>query len=655
MKRILFLVAFWASSTLATTMTTPLEEGATTATEETTPEEETTIPTTTATTSTSKATSTRRTTTSKPKPEFNQTEFQVGPFCTCDLTANSCDVGCCCDLDCSEADLKVFNGCDRGLVASTVNPRYCYTTQLLFANNSQVAVEKSNSDAFFCLLIDNKPEHYRLLDRKAVKNESQFDVLKSRHKRFKWPKPKNANDEEDLKTYKVDSPLLIKRNDEDEFDRFALPAPLNGFECNTLNPVRFARDKSAECRISGVIDCTKPAAFNLRHFVLDFGVASTPAPNAPIVDIRVFLKDFEGHWRESAVIPEPTSDCRNVLAALRYDIVHDEGEVKSVSAFAEFRHLKDRKNLVQKFSYRHFWPSDNATDVREKSGNPGYVVGKPLIFGRLKRAVEDAEDDESVLQEESSSIIEISSTSLSTMSLPRNGNCANDEDGRSAILFGQDVYVGCTFSVTRRSLVEKCDEIKNATFRLLVNGDLRGLKIASFGNSKANSPQDWTPLLYNEPDLSEDKGEEGFVCAGVFLSAHLEVAHAAVGSVANPQSKIVGAKFRLGPSRDLRFRCLGSACDLHNQSQKFEVSFRVSFIDVTAPALRRYAEFPKIEAKFPYDFFYPFISEVGDAEDDLAAPGSSKASSTPKKLSTFVIFVTLMLHFLACSVLKWTY
>ncbi len=34
----------------------------------------------------------------------------------------------------------------------------------------------------------------------------------------------------------------------------------------------------------------------------------------------------------------------------------------------------------------------------------------------------------------------------------------------------------------------------------------------------------------------------------------------------------------------------------------------VSFLDVSEPARPEFAERPRLEAKFPADFFYPFVS-----------------------------------------------
>lgn len=39
--------------------------------------------------------------------------------------------------------------------------------------------------------------------------------------------------------------------------------------------------------------------------------------------------------------------------------------------------------LHQRFSYTSQWVDHNQTDTREKSGNPGYIVGKPVLSGTM--------------------------------------------------------------------------------------------------------------------------------------------------------------------------------------------------------------------------------------------------------------------------------
>ncbi len=56
-------------------------------------------------------TSTLRTTTTTPAPVFNHSEFVYGHYCSCDISVDTCDVNCCCDVDCTESDVKAFSDC----------------------------------------------------------------------------------------------------------------------------------------------------------------------------------------------------------------------------------------------------------------------------------------------------------------------------------------------------------------------------------------------------------------------------------------------------------------------------------------------------------------------------------------------------------------
>ena len=107
-----------------------------------------------------------------------------------------------------------------------------------------------------------------------------------------------------------------------------------------------------------------------------------------------------------------------------------------------------------------------------------------------------------------------------------------------------------------------------------------------------------------------DKKTTGKTCKGMILSLHIEVTHASVGSLANPQSKIVGVQYRFGRQTDVSFRCVGlGACKSVHKVHNIDVTTSVSFVDVTRPALDYYAEYPVLKVRLPYDFFYPFVTK----------------------------------------------
>ena len=58
------------------------------------------------------------------------------------------------------------------------------------------------------------------------------------------------------------------------------------------------------------------------------------------------------------------------------------------------------------------------------------------------------------------------------------------------------------------------------------------------------------------------------------------------------------------------FRVYNNLCleFLRSNTQRLDFSVSVSFTDVTAPASPLFADIPVLQAKFPHDFFYPFVS-----------------------------------------------
>ena len=72
---------------------------------------------------------------------------------------------------------------------------------------------------------------------------------------------------------------------------------------------------------------------------------------------------------------------------------------------------------------------------------------------------------------------------------------------------------------------------------------------------------------------------------------------------------------------------------LRSNTQRLDFSVSVSFTDVTAPASPLFADIPVLQAKFPHDFFYPFVS-------------SAAAAGRAMLLVKFCPFVTFTLSFL---------
>lgn len=63
----------------------------------------------------------------------------------------------------------------------------------------------------------------------------------------------------------------------------------------------------------------------------------------------------------------------------------------------------------------------------------------------------------------------------------------------------------------------------------------------------------WVPVIVSDaPENAESiQKSSGGECKNVVLSLHWEVVYANVGSVVNPQPKVIGVKCRFGTPKDL--------------------------------------------------------------------------------------------------------
>ena len=97
------------------------------------------------------------------------------------------------------------------------------------------------------------------------------------------------------------------------------------------------------------------------------------------------------------------------MTKLKYEIYHDGVHgIKKVRALIDltnfstrFTNANDAIVVAQSFSYTHYWNSDNVTTpLHQRSGNPGYIKGKPILTGVLgyKKDSELLKDDQVIQQ-----------------------------------------------------------------------------------------------------------------------------------------------------------------------------------------------------------------------------------------------------------------
>ncbi|KYM79603.1 B9 domain-containing protein 2 [Atta colombica] len=76
----------------------------------------------------------------------------------CDLIISSCNINCCCDIDCNHSHVSAFSYCQNYHV-ELYDSRYCYNHNFIQRNNTPFIFEKLANN-LFCILYDNLPSMY---------------------------------------------------------------------------------------------------------------------------------------------------------------------------------------------------------------------------------------------------------------------------------------------------------------------------------------------------------------------------------------------------------------------------------------------------------------------------------------------------------------
>ncbi|KAM3612298.1 uncharacterized protein V6R79_006463 [Siganus canaliculatus] len=117
------------------------------------------------------------------------------------------------------------------------------------------------------------------------------------------------------------------------------------------------------------------------------------------------------------------------------------------------------------------------------------------------------------------------------------------------------------------------------------------LYVASFGNSPLNRPLDWVSV--------KNTNNRAQSC-NIPLSLHLEVEWTKYGSLVNPQIQIVSVRETIQTNTT-------SLALLSGGSSVLPIWSSVAFKSVSSAATKGYRAMPTINAKLPFDFFFPFV------------------------------------------------
>lgn len=208
--------------------------------------------------------------------------------------------------------------------------------------------------------------------------------------------------------------------------------------------------------------------------------------------------------------------------------------------------------------------SNNGGNIvrRARSGNPGYIMGKPVLYGTLSSSV--INELVAGLSVPSPLLDYTRVTSTSTTTYPFSGGegaCPTSTAttvGQTPIQFGYDMATGCTFSVTRPQFQTLCTATGSTTytdasgfplFFNFVNG-----YVGSLGNADPLDKSQWIAINKLASAPTRVYSEATGLCTGMPTGLAYKFLVATVGEKSFPQNKIISAQVEVIYS-NLVFRC----------------------------------------------------------------------------------------------------
>ncbi|XP_076981680.1 tectonic-3 isoform X2 [Tamandua tetradactyla] len=392
--------------------------------------------------------------------------FPVLPICVCDLTPGACDINCCCDRDCFLLHPRtVFSFCLPGSVKSS--SWVCVDNSLIFRSNSpfssRVFVD-SNGIRQFCVHVnDSKLNYFQTLQKVNATNFQALAVQFGGESFISTFEPQWLSP-----FYRAGDPILTYFTKWSLISLLRQPAGVGAWGlCAETNPAGFLQSKSTTCTRffkNLTSSCTSDAALDAASY-FNFTVLKVPRGMTDLQNMKVPVTLVS-----QASSPLLSGNvCHNVVSQVIYEIDTNGTfgiQKVSVSFVQTNLTIEPGASLEQHFiiRFKAFQQSTTAAFTGPRSGNPGYIVGKPLLV-----------------------LIGDVSHSMTLLQSLGDGTCSVK---RHKVEFGVNAISGCKF----RPKKGNCSQLQQEMYQTL-HGGPRPECVAIFGNADPAQKGEWVPIL----------------------------------------------------------------------------------------------------------------------------------------------------------------
>lgn len=328
------------------------------------------------------------------------------------------------------------------------------------------------------------------------------------------------------------------------------------------------------------------------------------------------------------------NECRNLVKGVKYNIYHNgtNGVIRTelyLNLGNVSYYFGDKNFLVsQNFEVNFLWFNYSLNYSLLLSGNPGYLVGKPILSSNLIPIANNRSRGISNRNESSTKYkiirnpAEIADNFL-IFPASKHGICVRNNRTYIPIEFGYNVIIKC--KVAKMYLPQKvnltsteyCKNLQNIVFShwsLQANDSIRKI-IGNFGNANESVLSHWKEIVFEKSpvdivaNISGNFRDNILVCRNLVNTLKIDFFHSRVDfKNAVNQEKILATTYRFQGEFEFEFPLF------KNRSTALDISTRVEvmFFDVTMKKVKKYVDPPTFKIVLPYDFFYPFIKVEGN-------------------------------------------
>ncbi|XP_066147880.1 tectonic-1 [Euwallacea fornicatus] len=575
--------------------------------------------------------------------------------CTCNFHLHFCDINCCCDPDCSANDKKVFKYCEKDSNRH-VDDRYCSYMEHIYINNTSTEWQV-NRDGLFCIVNSNLPQSHLVQNERVL---SFAEAFKS--KAVFWPSNYLNNLSRNFtKSYVYGDPVVIIKNDS-SLDFLRLPKNVLTSPCLTEKEIQFLKTSSSKCGQINIYS-SNPALQFSSYFRNLKVVVNPPLVNQTNIKGSLYLNcpknaciEIEPHLCDpcfnnctkldnttnikfhcSFDVKKNLNYCYNAPKKIFYRMYHNATrglqKIEILGVLTNFSYnfgnFVKRFEFFQEFSVEFLWLNQTQNYSEIFSGNPGYIIGKPILVGTKLNLRTNNTNFDRILRSSDKFIDNF----LVFHSHDREGKCVRNSSLYLPLEFGINLKSKCRFnsilSFNKSSTATHiCTRIQQAIFsswgispkfnQILVFG--------LFGNALSSSLEDWGEVLYKiDPRRYLSNYTRGnfssntLLCHNISTLLNVEIFYSriALKNLLN-QNKILGLTYTFLDTRDHIF--------LVNTSSKMTkisltLQSQVTFNDVTRKGERKFVNPPNWDIRLPYDFFYPFI-KIGNGVQKMESATS---------------------------------